>query len=40
MGDPTGPPIPVGDGFWVLLLMAGGYAIIKKNFYTINPQDS
>ena len=25
-GDPTGPPIPVGDGFWVLLLMAGGYA--------------
>jgi len=39
-GDPTGPPIPVGDGFWVLLVMAGGYAIIKKKFYTINPQDS
>jgi len=28
-GDPTGPPIPVGDGFWLLLLMAGGYAFWK-----------
>jgi len=26
-GDPTGPPIPVGDGFWILVLMAIGYVI-------------
>jgi len=41
-GDPAGPPIPVGDGFWVLLLMAGGYALnilitrIKENINYTN----
>jgi len=29
--DPIGPPIPVGDGLWLLLLMAGGYALWKRN---------
>jgi hypothetical protein len=29
-GDPTGPPIPVGDGFWILLFMAGVYAFVKR----------
>ena len=29
-GDPTGNPIPVGDGFFILLLMAGGYALKKQ----------
>ena len=26
-GDPTGPPIPVGDGYWILMLMAGVYIL-------------
>ena len=26
-GDPTGPPIPVGDGYWILMLMAGIYIL-------------
>jgi len=34
-GDPTGPPIPVGDGFWILLLLAVGYAL-KKGIPRIN----
>lgn len=29
-GDPTGPPIPVGDGFWILLIMAAGYVMKKR----------
>jgi hypothetical protein len=29
-GDPTGPPIPVGDGWVFLLLLAGGYAVMKR----------
>lgn len=29
-GDPTGPPIPVGDGWIFLLFLAGGYVIIKR----------
>lgn len=29
-GDPTGPPIPVGDGMLALFLMAGGYALKKR----------
>jgi len=29
-GDPTGPPIPVGDGWVFLLFLAGAYAIIKR----------
>ena len=28
--NPKKPPIPVGDGVWVLLLMAGGYIVYKK----------
>jgi len=32
-GDPTGPPIPVGDGWVFLLLLAVGYGIIKKRFF-------
>jgi len=30
-GDPTGSPIPVGDGWWLLLAMAGTYAIWKQH---------
>ena len=26
-GDPTGPAIPVGDGYWILMLMAGIYIL-------------
>jgi len=29
-GDPTGPPIPVGEGWIFLLFLAGGYVIIKR----------
>lgn len=29
-GDPTGPPIPVGEGWGVLLLLAAGYASFIK----------
>lgn len=28
-GNPNGEPIPVSDGFWLLLLMAIGYAYMK-----------
>ena len=28
--DPTGPPIPVGDGLWVLLFMTAMYVIWKQ----------
>jgi len=28
--DPLGPGLPVGDGFWILLLMAGAYAFWKR----------
>ena len=30
MTDPTGNPIPVGEGWWVLLLLALGYGVIKS----------
>ena len=30
VGDPTGPPIPVGDGFLVLLVMVAGYTLWKR----------
>lgn len=33
-GDPTTPPIPVPDGWMFLLLLAAGYGIIKKKFFT------
>ena len=29
--DPEGPPIPVGDGYWFLMLLAVGYLVWKKN---------
>ncbi|ADQ80311.1 hypothetical protein Palpr_2175 [Paludibacter propionicigenes WB4] len=32
-GDPTGPPIPVGDGWVFLLLLAASYGIIKKRIF-------
>jgi len=32
-GDPTGPPIPVGDGWVFLLLLAASYGIIRKRFF-------
>ena len=31
--DPLDPPIPVGDGFWFLLLLASGYAIWKMKLF-------
>lgn len=34
MTDPTGNPIPVGEGWWVLLLLALGYGAIKSPFAT------
>ena len=30
MNDPTGNPIPVGEGWWVLMLLALGYGVIKS----------
>ena len=30
-GDPTGPPIPVGDGWIFLLVLASGYVLFKKS---------
>ena len=32
-GDPTGPPIPVGDGWIFLMFLAGGYVFIKRLFF-------
>ena len=32
MTDPTGNPIPVGEGWWVLLLLALGYGVIKSPY--------
>ena len=29
-GDPGGPPIPIGDGIWILLLLSMGYGAYKK----------
>ena len=29
--NPKKPPIPVGDGVWLLLIMAGGYVFWKKH---------
>ncbi len=29
-GDPTGPPIPVGDGFWISMFLAVIYILIKR----------
>ncbi|MBP1663699.1 MAG: hypothetical protein H6Q19_839 [Bacteroidetes bacterium] len=29
-GDPTKPPIPVGDGFYVLLILVAGYAFVHR----------
>lgn len=34
-GDPTGPPIPVPDGWGFLLFLAAGYGIIKKYFLPV-----
>ena len=31
--DPEGPPIPVGDGYWFLMLLAVGYLVWKKYIY-------
>ena len=31
-GNPTGPPIPVGDGWIFLLVLATGYGVWKKKF--------
>lgn len=31
-GDPTGPPIPIGDGWIFLLFLAGVYVSVKKLF--------
>ena len=31
-GDPTDPPIPVGDGWGALLLFGGIYALLKRKF--------
>lgn len=31
-GDPTGPPIPVSDGWVFLLVLAACYALVKKFF--------
>jgi len=33
-GDEVGNPIPVGEGWWVLLLLALGYGVIKSPFAT------
>lgn len=33
-GDPSGPPIPIGDGTWLLLLMSCAFAIWKKQHTT------
>ena len=30
MNDPTGNPIPVGEGWWILMLLALGYGVIKS----------
>lgn len=30
-GDPTGNPIPVGDGMWFLIIMAGAYVFWRKD---------
>ncbi len=29
-GDPNGPPIPVGDGVWILLIMSAGYILYRR----------
>lgn len=29
-GDPTKPPIPVGDGFYILLILVAGYAFVHR----------
>ena len=29
-GDPTKPPIPVGDGVWILLIMSAGYMFYRR----------
>ena len=34
-GDPTGPPIPVGDGFLALLVMVAGYTLWKRNVWRV-----
>jgi len=31
--DPTGPPLPISDGWVFLLLLAASYGIIKKRFF-------
>jgi len=32
-GDPTGDPIPVGDGWGILLLFGGIYILFKRKFF-------
>lgn len=34
-GNPTGPPVPVGDGWIFLLLLAAGYGAWRKKFRVI-----
>lgn len=29
-GDPTKPPIPVGDGFYILLILVAGYTFVHR----------
>ncbi len=29
-GDPTKPPIPVGDGVWILLIMSAGFMFYRR----------
>jgi hypothetical protein len=36
-GDPTGDPIPVGDGWWALLLFGGIYVVLKRKFTSRKP---
>lgn len=31
-GDPTGPPIPIGNGTWTMIALAIMYALWKSNF--------
>ena len=33
-GDPTDPPLPLGDGFWFLLILVTGYLVWKMKLIT------
>ena len=32
--DPTDPALPLGDGFWILLILAAGYLVWKQKLLT------